>query len=68
VGYADGNLYFRYQNGTVALVGATPNGYEIKGQFDIPNVEKPSWPHPVIFGGKLYLREQDTLYCYDVKQ
>jgi outer membrane protein assembly factor BamB len=67
VGYADGNLYFRYQKeGTVALVSATPNGYELKGKFDIPDVEKPSWPHPVIIGGKLYLREQDALYCYNV--
>jgi len=31
-------------------------------------VEQPSWSHPVIAGGKLYLREQDTLYCYDVKK
>jgi outer membrane protein assembly factor BamB len=34
----------------------------------IPAVEKPSWSHPVIADGKLYLREQDTLYCYDIKQ
>lgn len=67
VGYADGNLYFRYQNGTVALIGATPNGYELKGKFDIPDVQQPSWPHPVIIGGKLYLREQDALYCYTLR-
>ncbi len=66
VGDADGNLYFRYQNGTVALIGATPNGYELKGKFDIPDVQQPSWPHPVIIGGKLYLREQDALSCYHV--
>jgi len=66
VGYADGNLYFRYENGTVALIGATPDGYELKGKFDIPEVSQPSWPHPVIIGGKLYLREQDNLYCYNV--
>jgi len=48
------------------LIGATPNGYELKGKFDIPEVSQPSWPHPVIIGGKLYLREQDNLYCYNV--
>jgi outer membrane protein assembly factor BamB len=66
VGYADGNLYFRYENGLVALIGATPEAYELKGTFKIPGVDKPSWPHPVIVGGKLYLREQNRLYCYNV--
>ena len=26
-----------------------------------------SWPHPVIANGKLYLRDQNVLYCYNVK-
>jgi outer membrane protein assembly factor BamB len=68
VAYADGNLYFRFQDGLVALIGATPEAYQEKGTFQIPDVEQPSWSHPVIAGGKLYLREQDALYCYDVKQ
>ena len=68
VAYADGNVYFRFQNGVMALVGASPGGYEEKGTFEIPDVEQPSWSHPVIAGGKLYLREQDSLYCYDVKR
>jgi outer membrane protein assembly factor BamB len=68
VAYADGNLYFRFQNGLMALIGATPEGYREKGTFKIPDVEQPSWSHPVIADGKLYLREQDALYCYDVKQ
>jgi outer membrane protein assembly factor BamB len=65
--YADGNLYFRYQNGVVMLIQATPEGYHERGSFTIPGVEKPSWSHPVVVGGKLYLREQDTLYVYDVR-
>jgi outer membrane protein assembly factor BamB len=64
--YADGKLYFRFEDGVMALVGATPQEYQEKGVFKIPGVEQPSWSHPVIVGGKLYLREQDTLYCYDV--
>jgi hypothetical protein len=67
VAYADGSLYFRYENGTVILIEATPTGYKEKGQFAIPDVKKPSWPHPVVAGGRLYLREQDALYVYDVK-
>ncbi len=66
VAYADGHLYFRYQNGVVLLIQATPEGYREKGSFTIPDVTKPSWSHPVIVGGRLYLREQDTLYVYDV--
>ncbi|MEX2112241.1 MAG: PQQ-binding-like beta-propeller repeat protein [Pirellulales bacterium] len=68
VAYADGDLYFRFQNGVMALIGATPSGYEEKGKFEILGVEQPSWSHPVIVGGKLYVREQAALYCYDVKR
>ena len=67
VTYADGNLYFRYENGVVILIRATPEGYQEKGSLTIPEVRDPSWSHPVIAGGRLYLREQDALYAYDVK-
>jgi len=66
--YAQDRLYFRYQNGKMVLVEATPAGYKEHGSFDIPNVAHPSWSHPVISGGVLYLREQDTLYGYDIKK
>jgi outer membrane protein assembly factor BamB len=68
VSYADGHLYFRYQNGLMKLIEATPQGYREKGSFEIPNVRNPSWSHPVILNGRLYLREQDTLYVYDVRE
>lgn len=64
--YADGNLYFRYESGKMALIGADPEKYEVKGTFDIPKGGEPSWSHPVVLGGKLYLREQDQLLCYDI--
>lgn len=64
--YADGKLYFRYQDGLIALIDATPDGYTIKGTFKLPEVGGPSWSHPVVLGGKLYLREQGTLYVYNV--
>ncbi|HVR69673.1 MAG TPA: PQQ-binding-like beta-propeller repeat protein [Vicinamibacteria bacterium] len=65
---ADGHLYFRYQNGVVLLIEATPQAYREKGSFTIPDVGHPSWPHPVVAGGRLYLREQDALYVYDVRR
>ena len=66
VSYADGRLYFRYQNGLMVLVEATPEAYREHGSFMIPDVDNFSWSHPVISDGKLYVREQDTLFCYDV--
>ena len=64
--YADGHLYCRYQNGYVTLVPAIGKRYDEVGSFKIENCKEPSWPHPVVIGGKLYLREQDILWCYDV--
>ena len=52
----------------MALVAASPEGYKEHGRFDQPDrSKKNAWPHPVIIGGKLYLRDQDVLLCYDVK-
>jgi len=66
IAWADGRLYFRYQNGLMLLIEASPAGYVEHGSFMIPEVDKPSWPHPVVADGRLYLREQDRLYVYDV--
>lgn len=65
--YADGNLYVISENGVVGLVEATPTGYKEKGRFRIPQDSLPTWTHPVVAGGRLYLRDQDTIYAYDVK-
>jgi len=68
VAAADGHLYFRYQNGTMTLVKANPESFEEVGSFTEPGSgERPSWAHPVIAHGKLYLRGDDTLHCYSLK-
>jgi outer membrane protein assembly factor BamB len=65
---ADGHLYVRSERGTVALVEATPSGYVEKSRFEQPERSRePAWAHPVVTGGRLYLRDQDFLFCYDVK-
>ena len=64
---ADGHLYFLYQKGQVALIEATPDGYKLKGKFELPQQGGPAWAHPVVCRGKLYLRWADKLFCYDVK-
>jgi len=68
VAYADGNLYFRYQDGKMALIKATPDGYQLKASFELPSKLDQSWQHPTISGGKLYLRDQDVLLCYDIRR
>ncbi len=66
--YADGHLVFRYQSGEVALIEATPSAYRLKGVFTPEYVSRnPSWSQPVVIDGKLYLRDQDKLMCYDVR-
>ena len=52
--YADGNLYFRYDNGLMALIEASPEGYQLKGKSPSPTAAPPRWSHPVVAGGKLY--------------
>jgi outer membrane protein assembly factor BamB len=68
IAYADGHLYFRYENGTMALIEATPKAYQLSGSFKLASVKAESWPHPVISDGKLYLRDQDVLMCYNLKK
>ncbi len=67
--YADGHLYVRSERGPVALVEANPKEYVEKGRFDQPErSRKRAWPYPIVAGGKLYLRDQENLFCYDVKK
>ena len=65
--YADGFLYCRSEDGPVALVEAAPTGYRETGRFTQPDrSNKKAWPHPVVAGGRLYLRDQDLLLAYEV--
>ena len=65
---ADGRLYYRAENGTILLIEPDAKQYVERGRFDQPDRSKqPAWTHPVIANGKLYLRDQDVLLCYDVK-
>lgn len=68
VAYADGHLYFRYQDATMALVEATPDAYKLKGSFKLASHNRESWAHPVVLDGMLYIRDQDELLVYDVRE
>jgi len=68
--YADGHMYFRYQDDTVAPIEATPDKYNLKSTFKLPKrpgMSGPGWAHPVIADGKLYICHADVLMCFDVK-
>lgn len=71
---AEGKLYLLDEKtGTVVLIDASPNGWNEHGRFILePKTTQRSpkggiWTHPVISNGKLYLRDQEYLYCYDIK-
>jgi len=67
--YADGMLYcFSEKTGTAGLVKATPTAFEMVSSFTPPgDGPGPYWTHPVVCGGRLYLRRSGTLFAYDVK-
>jgi outer membrane protein assembly factor BamB len=64
--WADGMLYlFQEHDGVAALATCSPAGLEIRGKIQVDGKGK-SWAHPVVVGGRLYLRYYTTLYCFDV--
>ena len=76
VTYADGHLYLHNENGDYVLVVATPEGYREKGRFAPPNQPKKkpagqyaerAFASPVIANGRLYIRDLETLWAYDIK-
>ncbi|QDU63743.1 outer membrane biogenesis protein BamB [Planctomycetes bacterium Pan216] len=75
IAYADGNLYcYGQEEGKCFLVEASPEGWKPRGNFEIPiktsfdRKKGRIWTHPVIADGKLYLRDQEHLFCYDIRK
>ena len=74
VTYADGKLFcLDERNGDVALVEASTQGWKELSRFKLaPLSSKRSpqggiWPHPVVVNGRLYLRDQELIHCFNVK-
>ena len=65
--YADGLFFLLGENHTVALADADYAEYREKGQFKIDNFGRPAWAHPVVAGGRLYIRNMHRLTAYDVR-
>ena len=65
--FADDRLYLYSENGVVGLAEANPTAYREHGRFQIQMGSLPTWSHPVVANGKLFIRDQDTIYAYDVR-
>jgi outer membrane protein assembly factor BamB len=65
--FADDRLYLFSEQGVVGLAEASPTGYKEHGRFSLTTGSLPTWTHPVVANGKLYLRDQDTIYAYNVR-
>jgi outer membrane protein assembly factor BamB len=65
--FADGMLYLLDERGTMKLVKAVPDKFDLSGEFKVPTGgEGMYWAHPVVCGGRLYIRHADKLYAYDI--
>jgi outer membrane protein assembly factor BamB len=68
--FADGSLYLHSEKGEVALVEASPAGYQERGRFNPPDQPNrgaaKAWAYPIVANGRLYLRDLNMLWCYDV--
>ena len=65
---ADERLYLRGEEGTLVLIEPNSKEFVERGRFEQPDrTRSPAWTHPVIANGKLYVRDQGLLLCYDVK-
>ena len=65
--HADGHLYCLSERNRMALVEANPDRYVEKGRFELPDSGRPSWAHPVVAGGRLYIRDQNSLTAYNIR-
>ncbi len=66
--FADGRLYLYSEDGVVGLAEASPMGYREHGRFTIPQQSgQPTWSHPMIAGGLMIIRDQDSVYAYDIR-
>jgi hypothetical protein len=67
--YADNMFYFLEEKGTMKLVKATPEHYDEVSSFKVPDGgEGMYWAHPVVCGGRLYIRHADKLFAYNVRR
>jgi outer membrane protein assembly factor BamB len=65
---ADKKLFFRYQDGVMAMIDTDTKAYKLLGKFKLATHNGESWPHPVIVDGQMFIRDQDELVVYKVSK
>ena len=65
--FADDRLYLYSENGVIGLAEANPAAYREHGRFQIQMGSLPTWSHPIVSNGKLFIRDEDTIYAYDIR-
>jgi outer membrane protein assembly factor BamB len=66
--FADNRLYLYSENGVVGLAEANPAGYREHGRFSLAQQSGlPTWSHPIIAAGLMIIRDQDSVYAYNVR-
>ncbi len=66
--YADGMIYSLNHQGTMSLLAVKPEGFDIVSQFSLGKKPANTYlAHPVICGGRMYLRCDENLFVYDVR-
>ena len=63
---ADGKLFLVGERHLAGLAEATPVGYRERGRFELEDHGEPSWAHPVVSNGVLYIHNWGELLAYDV--
>ena len=76
--WAEGLFYCLTEDGKMGIAKISPAGYELVSSFVFKKYKrfktggigedeaKPCWTHPVVAGGKLFLRDQGNIFCYDI--
>ena len=59
--------FLRSEEGPIVLMEPNKEEYIERGRFDQPDrSSSKAWAHPVVANGKLYIRDQGLLLCYDI--
>jgi outer membrane protein assembly factor BamB len=64
---AEGHLLVLTQSGVLALVEATPEGYQKKAEAEVLSGDE-CWALPALAGSRLYLRDNKEIVCLDLKK
>jgi len=65
---ADGKLIVLGEGGKLGLFQPNPRQPEEVTSWQVPQLHYPCWTSPVLARGRLYLRSEDRLLCFDLRR